>query len=332
MTLKLATVGTSMITDVFIDALKQVEGIELAAVYSRDADKGRLFAQKHGVSTSYSDWNSLCHAPDIDVVYVASPNDLHAPQSIDLMKAGKHVICEKPYVLNHQQFLEVYQVAQQTHQFCFDALTTFHLPNLKHIRNHLDQLGPIKLFTSAMVQYSSRFDLLKQGQITNIFDVNHGGGALMDLGVYPLALCVSLFGAPERIHYQANQLDSGIDTSGVLSLAYPSFQASLIFGKDSSGQNFTYISGEQASLHVPLQPSRLTSVVLHQKAEALDVGQVQVKNPMVYEIKAFIDIMQRNDTQAYAHWMSLSEKMIKVLDEARHQIKLSFPQDPPSNA
>ncbi len=327
MTLKLVTVGTSMITDVFLDALKQVDGIELAGVYSRDAERARLFAQKHGVSTSYSDWNDLCHAPDVDVVYVASPNDLHAPQSIELMNAGKHVICEKPYVLNHAQFLDVYKTAQSTQRFCFDALTTFHLPNIKQIKMHLDDLGPIKLFTSAMVQYSSRYDLLKQGQITNIFDVNHGGGALMDLGVYPIALCVSLFGAPERIHYQANQLDSGIDTSGVLTLGYPSFQASLIFGKDSSGQNYTYISGEQASLHVPLQPSRLTSVQLHRKADEKEIGLEQVKNPMVYEITAFKDIIANHDIQSYQAWMDLSEVVVKILDEARAQIQLSFPQD-----
>jgi scyllo-inositol 2-dehydrogenase (NADP+) len=327
MTLKLVTVGTSMITDVFIDALKQVEGIQLYGVYSRDAEKARRFAHKHGVQISYHDWQSLCQDQSVDVVYVASPNDLHAPQSIELMKAGKHVICEKPYVLNHHQFQEIHQTALETNRFCFDALTTFHLPNLQVVKDHLNQLGDIKLFTSAMVQYSSRYDLLLEGQITNIFDVKHGGGALMDLGVYPIALCISLFGQPQKIAYIANQIESGIDTSGVLTFSYPKFQASLIFGKDSGGQNFTYISGEKACLHLPLQPSRLMSASLQHKAEVHEIGIKQVNNPMVYEIQAFRDVIVNHDTETYQTWMKLSEMMIKILDEARQQIQLKFPQD-----
>lgn len=324
--MRIATVGTSVITHHFLDALKHEPFFELAYVYSRNEEKGLDFAKQYEVPV-ISDWKKLLQQEDVDIFYLGTPNDVHFSQCIDALKAGKHVICEKPFVSNIREFYEVMKVVYETKRFCFDALTLNHLPNLQIIKNHLEEIAPIKLINSAMVQYSSRFDLLAQGTIPNIFDLDHSGGALMDLGVYPLGLMIALFGRPESVHYECNKYVNGIDLSGILTVKYPDKVAVCVIGKDSRGQNFTYISGEKGSIHIPEQASRLVSVQVVTPQETKQVGVEQAKNAMVDEIKAFASMIRTNDWSTYQSHMNNTEILMNCLDEARKQTNIVFRAD-----
>ncbi len=324
--MRLATVGTSVITHHFLDALKHEPYFELAYVYSRSEEKGLDFAKQYEVPV-ISDWNTLLSQMDVDVLYVASPNDVHFSQCLDALKAHKHVICEKPFVSNLTEFNELMRVSNETKHFCFDAMTLMHLPNLKVIKEHLHEIEPIKLMNSSMVQYSSRYDLLAQGTIPNIFDLNHSGGALMDLGVYPMGLCIALFGKPESLHYECNKYVNGIDLSGVLTLKYPDKVCVCVIGKDSRGMNFSYISGERGAIVIPEQPSRLVSVQLITPKETRELGVEQAQNAMVEEIKAFAQILKNNDWQTYQSHVKNTEILMSCLDLARKQANIVFKAD-----
>lgn len=324
--MNIATVGTSVITQHFIDALKHVPFFELTHIFSRSEEKGIEFASQFGVQ-SISDWNVLLNHPDIDVIYLASPNDVHFAQCIDVLKAHKHVICEKPFVSNLREFKQLMDVVYETKHFCFDAMTVMHLPNLKVLKEALVKIEPIKLMNSAMVQYSSRYDLLLQGIVPNIFDLDHSGGALMDLGVYPMGLSIALFGKPESLHYECNRYVNGIDLSGVLTLKYPDKVVVCVIGKDSRGQNFTYISGEKGALVVPEQASRLVSVQLVSAKESIELGVEQAKNAMVHETQAFADILKNNDWKTFETHVKNSEILMSCLDDARKQANIVFKAD-----
>lgn len=324
--MNIATVGTSVITQHFIDALKHVPFFELTHIFSRSEEKGIEFASQYGVQ-SISDWNVLLNHPDIDVIYLASPNDVHFAQCIDVLKAHKHVICEKPFVSNLREFKQLMDVVYETKHFCFDAMTVMHLPNLKVLKEALVKIEPIKLMNSAMVQYSSRYDLLLQGIVPNIFDLDHSGGALMDLGVYPMGLSIALFGKPESLHYECNRYVNGIDLSGVLTLKYPDKVVVCVIGKDSRGQNFTYISGEKGALVVPEQASRLVSVQLVSAKESIELGVEQAKNAMVHETQAFADILKNNDWKTFETHVKNSEILMSCLDDARKQANIVFKAD-----
>lgn len=325
--MKVATVGTSVITDHFIQALKSEGSMELAAIYSRSFEHGRQFADKHGVATVYTEWNDLLNDPAIDVLYIASPNDMHFPQSRDALRAGKHVICEKPFVSNSQEFEALMAIVKETGRFCFDAITVMHLPNLQVIKDAVDAVAPVKVFHSMMVQYSSRYDLLLKGQMTNIFDTEHSGGALMDLGVYPLALALSVLGEPESIRYICNQYANGIDLSGILTLNYPNTVASLVFAKDAFGQSLSMISGEKGSLFIPEQPSRLVAVTKTVAMKSESIGLSQDTNAMFHEIRDFSEILVTSDWDRYWNYMSMTRMMLKIMDEARCQNGIVFTAD-----
>jgi len=324
--MKIATVGTSVITHHFIDALKHEPFFELSHVYSRSEEKGNEFAKQYDVKV-ITDWNELLSNPEIEVIYLASPNDVHFKQCLDVLKAKKHAICEKPFVSNSREFREIMKVVHETKYFCFDAMTVMHLPNLKVIKEALVNIEPIKLMTSAMVQYSSRYDLLLQGTIPNIFDLDHSGGALMDLGVYPLGLSIALFGKPDSLHYECNKYVNGVDLSGVITLKYPDKVIANVIAKDSRGQNFTYISGEKGAIVVPEQASRLVSVQLVTPKETLELGVEQARNAMVHEIQAFAQIIKNNDWKVYQSHMNNTEILMSCLDELRHQANIVFKAD-----
>jgi len=324
--MKIATVGTSVITHHFIDALKQEPFFELSHVYSRSEEKGNEFAHQYDVKV-ITDWNELLSNPEIEVIYLATPNDVHFGQCIDVLRAKKHVICEKPFVSNSREFREIMKVVHETKYFCFDAMTVMHLPNLKVIKEALVNIEPIKLMTSAMVQYSSRYDLLLQGTIPNIFDLDHSGGALMDLGVYPLGLSIALFGKPDSLHYECNKYVNGVDLSGVITLKYPDKVIANIIAKDSRGQNFTYISGEKGAIVVPEQASRLVSVQLVTPKETVELGVEQDRNAMVHEIQAFAEIIKNNDWKVYQSHMDNTELLMSCLDELRNQANIIFKAD-----
>lgn len=325
--MKLATVGTSFITDLFIHALKAEGSFELNAIYSRSIEQGRQFADKHGVEKVITDWQTLLDDPDIEVVYIASPNDLHYSQSKQVLLAHKHVICEKPFVANHAEYADLVKTVQETNYFCFDAITVLHLPNLQVIKDHLNKIGNVKLMTSAMTQYSSRYDLLLNGQTPNIFDPNHAGGALMDLGVYPISLCVALFNEPKEIVYHANCHTNGIDLSGSMTMIYPNMLATFIFGKDCVGTNFTTISGEKGSIHIPMAPSRFTEVQLKMGQNTQQLGLETHPDAMHHEIKAFAEILETHDWTRYWKDMAITETVIKLMEKARQQIGLRFSND-----
>lgn len=324
--MKIATVGTSVITHHFIDALKHEPFFELSHIYSRSEEKGNEFAHQYDVKV-ITDWNELLSNPDIEVIYLATPNDVHFAQCIDVLKANKHVICEKPFVSNSREFREIMKVVHETKYFCFDAMTVMHLPNLKVIKEALVNIEPIKLMTSAMVQYSSRYDLLLQGTIPNIFNLDHSGGALMDLGVYPLGLSIALFGKPESLHYECNKYVNGVDLSGVLTLKYPDKVIANVIAKDSRGQNFTYISGENGAIIIPEQASRLVSVQLVTPKETIELGVEQDRNAMVHEVQAFADIIKNNDWKVYQSHMDNTELLMSCLDELRNQANIVFKAD-----
>lgn len=325
--MKLATVGTSAITDRFIQGLKTEGSFSLNAVYSRSLEQGKLLADKYGADKVITDWQALLSDPEIEVVYVASPNDLHFPQSAELLNAGKHVICEKPFVSNLRQFEALMALVEKTQRFCFDATTLMHLPNLQVLRDHLELIGPIKILNSSFIQYSSRYDLLLKGQMTNIFDLNHSGGALMDLGIYPLTLTMALLGKPESVHYHCNKYQNGIDLSGVLTLTYPNTVASLVFAKDSVGQSGTVIAGEKGALIIPEQPSRLVQVTKVSGLTSENLGLSQDGNPMVHEIRDFAEAITTQDWEHYRGWMDVTRLSLWVMDEARRQNGIIFPAD-----
>lgn len=266
-------------------------------------------------------------ASDADIVYIASPNALHAEHAEKALRAGKHVICEKPFTMTSAQARALFQLAEQKQRFLFEAIVTQHMPNYHAIRDLLPRIGKIKVVQSNFSQYSSRYAQYLSGSVPNVFSPQWGGGALADIGIYCIHFIVGLFGAPRTVHYFPNRGYNGIDTSGCGVMEYGDFLASFTCAKDSRSACITQIQGEQGCITLYGEASRCPRFVLQDAEGAIheDLAQPQHDNVMVHELKEFTRILTENDSAAYAALKQESLAVMRTFEALRAHGNVPWP-------
>ena len=194
--IRVATIGSSKIAESFLKGASHDPRFCHAAVYSRTPERGRQFAAAHGVEKVYTSLEELAASPDIDAVYIASPNLLHAPQAILMMDAGKSVLVEKPAATSPEELESMFEAARRNGVSFMEAMRPTLMPNFQAIREALPKIGKIRRYTASYCQYSSRYEDFKRGTVASSLSSEMRGGSLLDLGVYCIAPMVHLFGAP----------------------------------------------------------------------------------------------------------------------------------------
>ena len=239
--MNVATIGSGVIVDRMIEAMRMDGRYNLYCVYSRTEERAKEFAEKHGVCTHYTDMEEMLNDENVDIVYVASPNSLHYPQCKMALEHKKHVINEKPFTPTLKECNDLFEIAQKNGVYIFEAITNIHLPNYKIIKDNLLKCGEIKMVQCNFSQYSSKYQKYKDHIHTNAFDPAFNGGALMDINVYNLHFVTGIFGKPDDIHYFKNTGYNGIDTSGIVIMQYPDFIATCTGAKDCSSPYTVYL-------------------------------------------------------------------------------------------
>jgi len=323
----LAVIGTGWISAAFIKAARMSEAYELFAVYSRTLEKGQPFADANQIPKVYTDMEEMLKDKDIDVVYIASPNDMHYPQAKQVLLAGKDVIGEKPLVSTLREMEDLVATMHATGKIAVEALTLRHVPNLQIIKDNLHRIGELRLVRADMSQFSSRYPALKQGNVTNVFDPAHSGGALYDIGIYPLSLVVSVLGKPLASTYHANRHANGIDLSGLLVLDYPETKAVCSHSKDCYGPNGVIFEGDQGYLQIDGAPSRISNVTLVSPQGKEELGVTQVEETMFYEAVAFAQLLKSRDKELLESLTRHSLILAGIMEESRKEARIVFKAD-----
>lgn len=333
--INIATIGSGVIVDRMIDAIKQVNGTNLYAVYSRTEERAKEFAEKHEADTYYWDLDSMLQDKNVDVVYIASPNSLHFDQAKKALNAKKHVLLEKPFCASKHEAETLFALAEKNNVFIMEAITNVHTPNFQAIKDHLKDIGEIKLVQCNFSQYSSRYDQYRDHKVTNAFDLKFEGGALMDINVYNLHFMTGLFGMPQTLHYFMNIGYNGIDTSGVIIMEYPNFVAVCTGAKDSSSPYSVYIQGEDGTLridqassgvceHVDLLLPKGDTIGKKDRSEHTKEIGIDQGFHMYYELSDFVDMVNTGDVSRYKEWKDQTLMVMALLDEAKKQRNLRF--------
>lgn len=325
--MKISTIGTGFIVERFLNAVNQVDSAEVYAVYSRTEEKARNLADAFGVGETYTDINSMFSDDAYDTVYVASPNSLHYDYVKLALEHGKHVICEKPFTSTLRELEELIALSKKKGLFLFEAVTGIHLPHFKAVDENLDKIGQLKVVQANYSQYSSRYDKLKNGEVTNVFNLEFSGGAMADLNIYNLHFVMKLFGAPNEISYTANKHENGVDTSGVSVLNYDSFFASCVGSKDSSSENFVLIQGDEGYIHVKGAANTIDVVEIHTGDEIETIDLKQNENNMVAEAEAFAKILDEDDHDQSLRLLNHSVTVMKYFEAARKSAGILYPAD-----
>ncbi|EAG2315537.1 Gfo/Idh/MocA family oxidoreductase [Listeria monocytogenes] len=323
--MKLGIMGTNWITDSFIEGAINSGEWNLTAVYSRTEEKARAFGEKYGELTYFTDIEEMGKSDALDAVYIASPNALHYQHAVSLLKNKKHVIVEKPIFSTVAELEHAHQIARENNVFLFEAARHIQEPNFKRLQESIEKVGTIHGATLAYMKYSSRYDQVLNGEEPNIFSLKFSGGSIVDLGVYPLYSAITLFGEPVKSTYFATKLPTGVDGLGPIILEYPTFNITIIQGKNSQSFLPSEIYGQKGTLIVnPLTGIEKITFYDNATKEETELAEPILANDMQFEAAEFARIIEQSDRDTYEYLADLSLKVLRVSNELRHQNDIWF--------
>lgn len=319
--MKVGIVGNGMIVPIAIEAMLRAE-IEVTALWCRNGSKGKPIAEKYHIQNQYTDYQVFLGDDSFDTVYIGLTNTLHYQYAKDAILAGKHVIVEKPFTVSVTEAKELQALALKYGCMLFEAILSRYSQNYEHLREELPKIGNIKLIQANFSKYSSRYDKFRKGIMTPTFDKACGGGALMDLNVYNIHFVVGLFGMPKKVQYYPNLAENGVDTSGILIMEYPDFQAVCTAAKDSSSDPFVIIQGEEGTIVYPERPGYVRYGERHDRLTNLteEIDVVVEEDPMKNEFLYMQEIIDTKNTEQMNTWLEKSIATVAVLEQALQSI------------
>lgn len=321
--IKWGIIGTGRICTRFCEALAELENAEIAAVCSRDRQRGEDFAERFDIAAVYTDVNEMCAQADIDVVYIGTPNQAHLSGMLTAFENGKNVLCEKPIALNERQAKEAAAAARENGVFLMEAMWVRFLPAVRQVQKWVNdgRIGEVR-------QVVSTFNIdAPEGQaLERQYSLSMGGGALLDLGVYPLCAASMFLGKVNDIKYTEARLSaSGVDMDDTFVLDcekgtayitcgfnYPSNSAA-IYGTD--GQIF--ISGWCGARSAYLYSGETYG-------ELTESFSLADENGMKYEAMHVMDCLEKGLTESPEYPIDASVAEMAVLDALRERWGVEF--------
>ena len=327
--MRVGIVGSGNIVVTCLNAISQIAEITYEAIVVRESSwaKGEALAKEFGINKIYTDYQALLNDPEIDIVYIGIPNNLHYEYALAALNAHKHVICEKPFTSNYGELLTLSGIARKNNLLLFEAITLLYSPNFQYIKESLNKIGDIKLVQCNYSQYSSRYPQYRSGTVLPAFDPAMSGGALYDINIYNVHFICGLFGKPDAVEYHANIGFNGIDTSGILIMQYPEFIAVCCGAKDSQSPSHATVQGINGYIKLTSAPNISKSVECCINNELSVIDKHAYENHMVNEFRAFHAMFTQMDYSACYQNLDHSLVVLDVLTQARKKAGIHFNAD-----
>ena len=322
--IKWGIIGCGKIAHKFVIDLALIDDAVLIAVASRSYEKADEFAQKHKAKKAFGSYDELFLDPEVDIVYIATPHHLHAELSIKAMESNKHVLCEKPLSINHKEAQSIIDTSRSTKRFFMEALWTRFNPSFVEVKKRIDdgEIGEIKYINA---DFAFRSDFSIDDRTLNI---NLGGGAILDIGIYPAFLCYSLLGIPKEILAKSifhKTASSDVQTSMIFH--YGEAQAILYSSFESQSDMVARISGTKGQIYLNDRWHHANGYKLIKNGT-----EQEIENPVLglgysHEILECHDCLRKNSIESpnWSHQNSLD--LISILEDVRKQVGLKYPQE-----
>lgn len=327
----LGIIGTNWITDQFVQAAHETGRYQLTAVYSRKLATAQSFAEKYGEVTCVDDLTAFFQLEELDTVYIASPNSLHFEQAKQGILSGKNVIVEKPAFSTPSEMAEIIELANENQVLFFEAARNIHEKSFDTIASVLTEHGNIIGANFTYMKYSSRYDAVLAGEEPNIFSPHFSGGALVDLGVYPVYAALAWFGRPQNVYYFARKIMTGVDGIGTIILRYETFDVTIQTGKIGNSDLKSEIYFENGTLELNAV-NAIEQAVFYDRTNNETVLPVTAQaNPMVEEAADFAEVIEnKTDPQLgarYEEWIELARDVNEAIYLMRKHAEISFDAD-----
>ena len=336
MAISYGTIGTGWITDSWISAANKTSTWKLYAIYSRRQEQAEAFGSKYNCTNLYTSLDKLAADDGMQVVYIASPNNLHYTHAKQMLEAKKTVILEKPATSTVAELDDLFRIAKAKGVLLIEAYRHIQEANYKLLQKlikHERRLGPVYGASFQYASYSSRYNNVLLGEVPNIFSLEFSGGSLVDVGVYPVTFAVALFGAPKSQVYVPFICKTGVDGGGVIILRYDDFGVQINNSKGYTSAASCEIYGEKGTITVNATTD--ISTVSHwdpktKMSEELAGPFKTVEKPnvnMEEEAAESARIIEQNDKAAAADLEEISRTVLEITTDLRRQNGIVYPAD-----
>ena len=322
---RLGIIGTNFITGRFLDAVAQCGGVGLSAVYSRSLQRAEEYAGQHGAPLFFDSLDALASCPQVDAVYIASPNCCHAEQAVRMLEGKKHVLCEKPIASNLKETETMINAAKSNGVILLEAMRPVFTPAFSIIRDNLKKLGTIRRVTFSYCEYSSRYDAFKAGTVKNAFNPALSNASLLDIGVYCIHPYIKLFGLPDRILAEETRLENGFNGQGTILMKHSGMLAELLYSKIATSYLPNEIQGENGSMRISRISDPREVSIRYRGGETELIYRESRENDMYYELKEFLRLIETGADTTEAD--NASRMTMRVMDDVRRQLGIVFPAD-----
>jgi predicted dehydrogenase len=317
--------GTGFIADLQASDLME-HGFTIQAVGSRSVASATEFAAKFHVPSAHGSYEDLVADPEVDVVYVSTPHPFHHENALLALNAGKHVLIEKPFAMNAWQAREIVDLAEAKGLVALEAMWTRYLPHMVRIRE-LVRTGALGDVRTMIVDHNQN---LPKDPLHRLNDPALGGGALLDLGIYPVSFAFDVLGAPANIRAVASRTATGVDRQTAMIFEYSDGQQALLHcALDTAGPNRASIIGTEGSIAIDsvwYTPSPFTRYdadgnVVERFDEPVTGRGMQYQ---AWELERLIRARATaNDILSARE----SVRVMETIDDVRRQIGLSYEAD-----
>jgi predicted dehydrogenase len=321
--LRWGILGTGGIAKKFTSDLVAT-GFQITAVGSRTPAGAASFAAAYGIERTHGSYEELVSDPDVDVIYVSTPHPFHAPNALLALDAGKHVLVEKPFAMSATEATQILDRAQQNGLVALEAMWTRWLPHMVRLRDVL-AAGTLGDLRSIVVDHTQH---MPQDPSHRAVAPELGGGALLDLGIYPISFAWQVFGAPTSIMATSTPTATGVDASTSVILGYDEGRVAVTHcGLDGQGPNRAAIIGSAARLEIdPIWYKASSFTVLSPEHMVIE----RFEHPLTtrgMEFQAFELERLVATGESVSPELSPAETIgiMGTLDEIRRQIGLTYP-------
>jgi predicted dehydrogenase len=318
--------GTGSIARQFAQGLGVLADAELVAVGSRSQANADAFGDEFDVPHRHASYAALADDPDVDVVYIATPHSFHRDNSIMSLRAGKSVLCEKPFTINATEAEQVIALSRKRRLFLMEAMWTRFLPVLERARQLLADgaIGDVRMIIADL---GFRATLNPESRL---FDPRLGGGALLDVGVYVVSLASMVFGAPpSRISSMAHLGQTGVDEQSAMILGYDQGQLAVLTAavRTNTPQEVHLLGSEgQIRIHTPWwHPTTLTLSVQDQQEQVIHLPFEG--NGYNYEALEVMNCLRDGKTESDVMPLDETLAIMRTMDQIRAQWGLRYPME-----
>lgn len=313
--------GAGNIAHKLAEAVIEHTASTVEAVGSRSLDKAQAFADEFSIPRAYGSYEQLVADPDIDVVYIASPHSHHHEHMLLAIEAGKHILCEKAFTQNAAQAREVVEAARAKGVFLMEAMWTRHLPHMYAIREIIER-GDIGDIVSLQADHG-----ILLTHVERMWNPALAGGALLDLGVYPVAFAHDILGVPDRITAVGRLRDTGVDGQTSMVFDYPTAQAILTTTMEATTSITASIAGTEGRIDIDAWFYNPTSFTVTRADGTLTTYDGTVPNGFQYEAAEVARRIHAGDTESPLLPLDQSLEIMDIMDEVRHQVGLIYPNE-----